>query len=360
MKIVVVSSTVIPCPPPGYSGLEQLAWLQAKGLAERGHDVTLIAPDGSSCPGVRVACTGPPGQWDEQPAFSRTWQLYLECNGSGAIIDNSWAKYAYMLKAEGVLTAPVLGVTHGVVNASYKAPPPCEKPCWTCISEDQANHLRNTLDCDARVAYNGVDPEFYKSLGVPRSGRFLFLARFSTVKSPHIAIEACKAAGVGLDLVGDTSITNEPEYLEQCKRLCDGKQIRMVGGASRGECVWWFSQAHALIHPNKHFREPFGLAPVEAMLCGTPVIAWDNGAMRETVQQGATGVLVKSEEELVNVVRSFKDQQVPLAQGQTGLSWWYNPDMREGCRAWAERFSVTAMIDRYEQLCQEAVATGGW
>jgi glycosyltransferase involved in cell wall biosynthesis len=153
---------------------------------------------------------------------------------------------------------------------------------------------------------------------------------------------------VGLDLVGDTSITGEPEFLEHCKKMCDGAQIKMVGPATRGECVWWFSQAKCLLHPNQRFREPFGLAPVEAMACGCPVIAWDYGAMRETIDVKSTGWLVKSFDELVWVVNDVSRSRVGIEE------------MRPRCREWASQFSIQKMVQNYETLCQEAIEGGGW
>ncbi len=205
---------------------------------------------------------------------------------------------------------------------------------------------------------HNCDLDYYKPCGVPRSGRFLFLARFSRIKGASLAIDACKKAGVGLDLVGDTSITNEPDYLEECRQKCDGRNggtgltygIRMVGPAMRGECVRWFSQAHALVHANKLFREPLGLAPLESQACGTPVIAWDFGAMRETVKHGETGLLVKSFDDLVIAVNILRDK----SDHAMGV-------MRADCRAWVEAFfPLDRMISRCEELINEATQTGGW
>lgn len=197
------------------------------------------------------------------------------------------------------------------------------------------------------IVVHNCDLDFYKPLGLPRSNRFLFLARFSSIKGPDLAIEACKKAGVGLDLVGDTKLTGEAEYLQSILGQADGKQIRFVGPATRGECVHWFSQAHCLLHPNKTFREPFGLAPVEAMACGCPVIAWNYGAMRETIGK-EVGALVTSMEELV--------EQIKRTQAMSVTDQTY---VRQRCREWSSRFSVENMVQKVEELCQEALA-GGW
>lgn len=360
MKICVVSTPVFQVPVTGYSGLEHLAWQQAEGLAKLGHQVLLIAPDGSSCPGCEVVHIGPAGHISEEMAYSgfpeikNGWQTVREAHGGywqhllrcDAIIDNSWQKFSYGLKAEGKLKAPVLGVCHAPVNTMFRElPKGVDKPCFVCISDDQRGHFESLFGKPARTAYNGIDLSFYQPLGLPRTDRFLFLARFSTIKGPDLAIEACQRAGVGLDLVGDTSITNEPELLAKCQAMADGKQIKMVGPASRGECVWWFSQAHCLLHPNMRFREPFGLAPVEAMACGCPVIAWDNGAMRETSGKSKECCLVKSFEELMEVIQRIKEKK--------------NPNRNE-CREIASLFSVDRMVQRYAELCEEAIRTGGW
>lgn len=343
MRVCVISTSVFKVPVAGYSGLEHLAYQQAAGLTALGHDVALVAPEGSECPGAAVIPCGPAGTWDEKASYGRYWN-YLP--SFDVIIDNTWCKWSYILKEEGVLKKPVIGVMHAPVNTMYQTLPAVEKPCFVCISKDQAAHFEAIHgNVKAEVCYNGVDLDFYKPLDTPRSGRFLFLARFSTIKGPDLAIDACKKAGAGLDLVGDTSITNEPAFLEACKKQCDGSKIRLVGPATRGECVWWFSQAHCLVHPNKLFREPLGLAPLESQACGSPVIAWRYGALKETVLEGETGFLVESSEQMVELIRT--DAVRGLDRGR--------------CRDWvASKFDIDTMIRRYEELCVKAVDSGGW
>lgn len=255
---------------------------------------------------------------------------------------NSWNKWSYILKAEGKLKAPVLGVLHAPAETMYATPPPIPKPCFVAISKDQAGAIAGQLGIEARVCYNGVDMDFYKSNGRKRTDRYLFLARMSKLKGPHVALGIAKRCGVPLDLVGDDKLVESPEYAAGIKAGCEGSSIVYHGEKSRAECATFFSMAKALLHMNFVFREPFGLAPVEAQASGCPVIAADYGAMRETVLDGKTGFLVRTFDEAVKIVKSDK---VSSIRG-------------EHCREWASQFSVERMIDRWGELLQEAVEVG--
>ena len=340
MKIVVISTTVMTVPPPGYSGLEMLAWQQADGLARRGHKVLLVAPVGSTPPdGVELHGTtlGEP----EDKAYGGYWEKLLLAD---AVIDNSWQKWSYVLKEEGKLKAPILGVCHAPVDGMFQSAPPVEKPCIVVISKDQAGLLSGHLGITSRVAYNGVNMDFYKPRGEKKTDRYLFLARMSKLKGPHIAAHIGHTCGVPVDLVGDDKLVENPAYAQRVKSMALGSQIVYHGEKSREECVRFFSEAKALLHCSFVFREPFGLAPVEAQACGTPVIAADHGAMRETVKHGETGFLVRTVEDIQELVR---EDAVKVLR-------------HKHIREWASQFSVENMVQRYESLCQEAIEGGGW
>lgn len=341
MKIVVISTTVFVLPPAGYSGLEQLAHQQAIGLAKLGHQVLLVAPVGSTVP-AGVELHGTTLGESEGQAFTGYAQ---RLNDWDVIIDNSWLKYAYLPKIEGRLKAPVLGVSHAPIGTMYRKTPPMPRPCFVCISKDQADECKQLFKIDSRVAYNGVDMNFYKPMPeVKRTDRYLFLARFSKIKGAHLALDVAKRTGIGLDLVGDDKITGEPDYAKECvERARNILGAKYHGGATREKCVEWFNGAKAMLHMNQLFREPFGLAPVECMSCGTPCIAWDNGAMRETIKDKETGRLVKSVDEVVTLICSGS----------------LNDIKPERCREWASQFSIENMVKRYEELCKEAIE-GGW
>lgn len=340
MKICVISTTVMTVPPPGYSGLEMLAWQQAEGLAKKGHQVLLVAPVGSTPPqGVELHGTTLGEQ--EKQAYSGYWQRLPEFD---VVIDNSWQKWAYILKQEGKLKAPVLGVLHAPVETMFGSPPPVEKPCLVAISKDQAGAVAGHLGASARVAYNGVDLDFYKSVSKKRSDRYLFLARMSRLKGPHVALGLAKGTGVALDMVGDDKLVEDPGYAAKIREGCEPPRIVYHGERSRKDCVAFFSAARGLLHLAFSFREPFGLSPVEAQACGCPVISSAYGAMNETIKNGETGFLVRTVEEAFELLRTEACSRIKP----------------EYCREWAAQFSVKKMVDRYDELCAEAVETGGW
>jgi glycosyltransferase involved in cell wall biosynthesis len=328
-----------------------ISWLTAKGLADLGHQVLLVAPKGSKVP-ANVELHETTIRESEQQAYSGYWQRLLDYD---CIVDHSWQKWSYILKMEGHLKAPILGVLHAPVHTMYNSPPPVPFPCLVAISHDQSKAVQEHLKCNSRVAYNGCDTDFYrpssikigchKAMTLRRNVRYLFLARISSIKGPHIAVDVARACKVGLDVVGDDTMTGEPELAARIKEQCAlSPTLRYIGPQDRNQCVEWFNKNYALLHPNETFREPFGLAPVEAQLCGMPVIAWDNGAMRETIKDKETGFLVKSQKEIEELIKSDAVGSITP----------------ERCREWASQFSQTNMIARYEDLCKEAVEGGGW
>jgi len=343
MKIAVISTTVFPCPPKGYAGLEMIAWQCAQGFAKLGHQVLLVAPKGSQG-GPNITLHETTVGESEKQAYSGYWQRLL--TDADVVVDHSWQKWSYILKAEGRLKAPILGVCHAPIHTMYNSPPPVPKPCLIAISKDQANGISQHLGVPARVCYNGVDLDFYKPSGPigssQRNDRYLFLARMSTVKSPHIAIDIANKTRVGLDLVGDDTITGEPAYVQRIRESAVNN-IVYIGPQTREQCVEWFNRNKCLLHTAKFFREPFGLAPVEAAACGMPCISFGNGAMRETIKDGETGFVVDDEAQFVDLI---KRDAVSLLKPKR-------------IRDWASQFSVENSIKQYMLAIEEALA-GGW
>ena len=348
MKIAIISTNTITCPPTNpatgkscYAGIEQLTYQQAVGLYNRGHKVLLVAPHGSKVPdGIEHH----PTTLGELEQLS--YKFYEEkLKDVDVICDSSWNKWTVIGRKESKIKAPSLLFVHCPVDTQYNVAPPIPKPCFVAISKDMAKHIKEYLGCEAKVCYNGVDVQDYKPTDRKRNNRYLFLARFSTIKGPDIACDIAKKCKVMLDLIGDDRITAEPQFLQEIKNQCSLSQyLRFIGPQTREQCASWFNSNKALLHPNKRYREPFGLSPVEAQLSGMPVIAWKYGAMPETIKHGETGFLVNSEEEMEELIKI--DAVSTIKPGR--------------CREWAMQFSYEKMIDRVEELCKEAISTGGW
>lgn len=339
MKIAVISTTVFPVPLAGYGGLEQVAYLCAAGLSRRGHQVLLVAPNNSTAP-PGVELHGTTQGESEQQAFSGYHQRLA---GYDAIIDHSWQKWSYMLKVHGQLAAPVLGVCHAPIHTMFQpmSPPPLVLPCLVALSNDQSAACMEHLGVPARTCYNAVDASFYARKDVPRTDRYLFLARMSTIKGPAIAVDLARRLRFKLDLVGDDALTAEPQLAQRMRALAVNN-IAYHGGVSRERSVDFYSAAKGMLHPAFPFREPFGLAPVEAQAAGLGVLASDHGALRETVKHGETGFLCKTPEDMAEYIKTDAIASIKP----------------EACVENARRFSIAAMVQRYEALCQEAIEVG--
>jgi glycosyltransferase involved in cell wall biosynthesis len=152
---------------------------------------------------------------------------------------------------------------------------------------------------DSEYAYNGVDLLKYK-LQETKGNDLIFVGRLDTFKQPHVAINVAKRTGLKLDIFGG-SFVQDQTYLKQIIDSCDGKQIVMHLDASQDEKVKFVQNAKYLLFPSK-MSEPFGLVALEAMACGTPVIALDDGAIKEVI--GEQALVAKDEDEMCKMIYS--------------------------------------------------------
>jgi glycosyltransferase involved in cell wall biosynthesis len=208
------------------------------------------------------------------------------------------------------------------------------------ISNSQISGVRNIGHWT--VVHHGIDQSLYKPiLHRPNPGYLVFLGRIWRPKGLHTAIEVAKATDSNLIIAGnivqirdnDNLFYYEHEILPQI----DGKQIQYVGEVSDAEKDGLFKDARALLMPIE-WEEPFGLAMVEAMACGTPVIAFNRGSAPEIVTNGQDGIICSSLQGMIEAVQHVTEID------------------RAVCRRTVEtRFSVNAMLDRYEALYRGVV-----
>jgi glycosyltransferase involved in cell wall biosynthesis len=147
---------------------------------------------------------------------------------------------------------------------------------------------------------DSLDPSFER-------GTYLaFLGRLTKEKGPETAIRLANAAGMPLRMAAKIPRSETRYYREKLQPVIDGEQIRLIGevnDSGKGELL---RGAVALLFPID-WPEPFGLVMIEAMACGTPVIAYRRGSVPEVIDEGVTGFVVDSEEEALAAIRRVPD-----------------------------------------------------
>jgi glycosyltransferase involved in cell wall biosynthesis len=345
-------------PPQTYGGLEMVVYDLAAGLAELGHEVTLIAAKGSTAPeGVKLLETVEPAgkvqvDWNEYER--RAYDTYKDkLSGFDVIHDHTWFAYAYMAKRAHP-ELKVLHTHHGHLGWKSK---PFEKMNLIAISDWMVKAYGSQGWASRRV-YNGVDEGRYL-YRAEKGGRLLFVGRLDTFKQSDVAIAAATLLGLGLDVVGG-SFVQDTGYLEQVKALCVGN-IKLHLDASQAEKVELYRNAYAVLFPSR-MGEPFGLIVPEAGLCGTPVIGLRDGAIPETIRDGVNGYVVGEETTNLtdpNLIMARKHRDVAaIVEGVKRLQ--ANPISPDSCRAEATRFTRLEMSRAYVSRYEECLRGDEW
>ena len=331
MRIGLVAGPWVPVPPPAYGGSEAVIDCLARGLQARGHDVRLFTVGESTCPVDR-------GWWYESavagmgatlPEAAHVLAAYEDLADREVIHDHTTLGPVFV--AQRARSGTVLVATnHGPFTPEtrrvYAAMP--DSVALVAISR---HHRATAPELPATVIYHGVDLECY-SPGAGDGGYLLFVGRMSADKGPERAIRIARAAGRPLVLVAKSRDPMEQEHLEKVVKPLLGPDVTVVGEVALAERVELFRHAEALVNPIC-WPEPFGLVMPEALACGTPVLAFPNGAAPEIVDDGRTGFLRFDEDGLVRAARRLGEID------------------RRDCRREVERrFSMQRMVADYEAL----------
>jgi glycosyltransferase involved in cell wall biosynthesis len=199
------------------------------------------------------------------------------------------------------------------------------------ISDDQRRPL--PFANWAATVHHGMNADLYRFSPRPR-GYLAFLGRISPEKRPDRAIAIAMAAGQPLRIAAKVDHADQAYFETTIEPLLSHRGVDFVGEIGDGEKSEFLGGADALLFPID-WPEPFGLVMIEAMACGTPVIAWDNGSVPEVVEDGVTGFIVRSEAEALKAIA-----RLPTL------------DRRVVRERFTERFSATAMARRYLEIYQ--------
>jgi glycosyltransferase involved in cell wall biosynthesis len=198
-----------------------------------------------------------------------------------------------------------------------------------------SDHITAEIDpyAPARTVYNGVSLDTYDfQPSVAEDAPLVFLGRIAPVKGTHTAVEVARCSGRRLVIAGNVPDEQQRFFHEEIEPHLDGKQVRYVGPVDDEEKNNLLGQAAAFLMPIE-WEEPFGIVMAEAMACGTPVIGTRRGAVPEVVEEGTTGFVGESVEDLVAAVGCIDELD------------------RSATRDRCERlFSDRAVVDGYESL----------
>ncbi|MFV2000532.1 MAG: glycosyltransferase family 4 protein [Acidimicrobiia bacterium] len=287
-------------PPRHYGPWEQFVSLLTEGLVSRGVDVTLFAT-ADSVTGARLVGTSPTGYSEDADLDSKVWEgLHIsevfERAEEFDVIHNSFDFLP--LTYSGLVDTPVVTTIHGF--SSERIVPVYEKyndrGYYVAIS-DANRHEK--LDYVATI-YHGIDMRRFAVR--PHPGEYLlFFGRIHPDKGTVEAIEVARRTGVPLTIAG---IIQDREYFDRfVQPWVDGDQVKYIGPVGPDKRSQVLGGAQALLHLI-NFEEPFGFSVVEAMACGTPVIAYPRGSMPELVIERESGFLVGSVDEAVAAVHA--------------------------------------------------------
>jgi glycosyltransferase involved in cell wall biosynthesis len=297
LRIAVVAPPWYELPPRAYGGIESMCHSLVEGLVERGHHVTVVG-SGEARTSARFAPTfsEPP---TELGAAGEAQAEVVHAAIAGKVLADLRPDVVHDHSTAGPLTAggrsaPTVLTAHGPVPDDlarcYRA---LGLPVVAISNAQRA--LYPSVPWHA-VVHNGVEVATYPFS--PNKGDFvLFMGRMCADKAPHLAIEVARRAGLPIVLAGKCTAPAERSYFDAEVRPRLGPDVDWVGEADAAGKRDLYTEARALVFPLQ-WDEPFGIVMVEALACGTPVVALRKGSVPEVVDDGVTGFIRDHVDEL--------------------------------------------------------------
>ena len=334
MKIALLAPIAWRTPPLKYGPWEQVASNIAEGMVKKGVDVTLFATGNSQTSG-KLEYISKTAYAEDSSIDPKVWECLhisnvMERASEFDIIHNNFdflpLTYSRLIKT------PMITTIHGF--SSQQIIPVYKK-------YNNNNHYVSISDSDRSpeldyiaTVYNGIDPKDFTFNNNPND-YLLFFGRIHPDKGTYESIQIAKKSNRRLIISG--LIQDDAYFEEKVKPFINNEDIIYVGNSGPIERDKLLGEASALLHPIS-FDEPFGLSVAEAMLCGTPVIAFKRGSMPELIKDKQTGYLVNSVEEAVNAVDDI------------------NSINRKYCNEWAlSNFSLEKMVDSYYNVYKQVL-----
>lgn len=336
LHVAMLAPPWISVPPPGYGGVESVVGVLTEALVRRGNAVTLFCAPGSesSARVVSLLDESHPDEIErslyEVDHVARAFQeIDLAVGDARFDAVHDHCGFTALAMADR-LDTPLVHTLHGQFTASTAAfyAHHGHKAALVGISQAQLASAPAGVEA-VDVIPNPIDLRAWP-LRERKDDYLLWIGRMTAEKGPHRAIAAARAAGVPLVLAGVIQPGQQAFFDREVAPHLDGERVRFVGEVGGSVKRSLFACARALLMPIR-WEEPFGMVIVEALACGTPVIAFPEGAARELILHGHTGFLVEDERAMAAAVGELP-----------GIA-------ARDCRAWvAEHCDVDVVAAAYE------------
>jgi glycosyltransferase involved in cell wall biosynthesis len=331
MKIAQVAPLIESVPPLLYGGTERIASYLTEELVSLGHDVTLFASgDSVTNAELEICCARAlrldPTVRDIVPQVMLMIDKVRERSDEFDVIHFHIELFHFPLfRSQAARTLTTL---HGRQDLSDLVPfyRRFREMPLVSISEDQRKPLAQANF--VATIHHGIPVDQHRPSFKP-GGYLAFLGRISPEKRPDRAIRIARAAGIPLKIAAKVDKVDEAYFRNDILPLIDGINVEFIGEITEREKTKFLGEAAALLFPID-WPEPFGLVMIEAMACGTPVLAFRCGSTPEVIDDGVTGYVVESEEEGVAALQKI-------------LSY----DRRAVRQRFEERFTATRMAEDY-------------
>lgn len=347
MRIAQVVPVMMNLPPKKYGGIERDVTELAINLGKRGHEVTVFAAKGSKLdfPGIKIIESSPfPTNKDRSQ--NRKWEInqalqVLSLQHNFDIIHFHYEPVIFRYSVDEnefnlleYFTTPILSSFHNQTYIDehieyYKSHKRLWKIPYTFVSHNHKQPL--SFLPHTFVVYNGIPVETFEFNNNPKN-YLVFLGRITPSKGVVEAIQVAKLAGKKLIIAAKIDEVDSEYYEKEVKSLIDGRQIVYIGEVNHKQKVKLLKDASCLLFPIQ-WNEPFGIVMIEAMACGTPVIALAKGSVSEIIKEGRTGYIVNTTSEMVDAISKIGNIN------------------RQQCQKWVEKlFNAQKMIGRYEAI----------
>ncbi|HJT89613.1 MAG TPA: glycosyltransferase family 4 protein [Bryobacteraceae bacterium] len=335
MRIAQVSPLYESVPPKLYGGTERVVSVLTEELVRQGHDVTLFASaDSRTSARLRAACDQAlrlRGKAVIDPLACHVRMLEMvarEADQFDAVHFHVDYLHFPVTRREAI---PAVTTLHGRLDIPELVPLYREFSEMRLVSISNAQRAPLAFANWIATVHHGLPAQNFQAR--EKSGQYLaFLGRICPEKRPDRAVEIACRAGVPLKVAAKVDAADQEYFDSKIRALFDHPLVEFMGEISEGEKSEFLGNALALLFPID-WPEPFGLALIEAMACGTPAIAYRQGSVPEIVEDGVTGYIVHNLPEAVAAV------------GRIG-----SIDRRTCRRVFEQRFSVERMCRDYLEV----------